>query len=507
MSEVLSFLGLGFASLLDPMAWLIMLVGTAMGIFFGAMPGLSATTGMALMLPIAYRMDVNLCMLMMAGIYSGALYGGSISAILLGIPGTAAALPTTFDGYPLTRKGHSKDALLAGLYGSAMGGIFSAVVLMFLTPFIAAIAIKFGSPEMFALGLWGISMVTSVAGGDVVKGLFMAALGLIVGTVGAAPVTGEFRFTFGSLNMISGFALVPLLLGTLALPGVMSMIETLKSDEQYFEAQKEKKWYFKLREVTAHWKTIIASSFIGTFIGIAPAAGPTMAAMVAYNTAKQSSDDPDSYGKGNVDGVWASETANNAATGGSLVFALSIGIPGSAAAAVLMSALVMRGIQPGPLLLTNSSDLVYTFFAGFFVVQFIVWLEGHGFVALGAQIIKTPMTLLAPTIVVLCAVGAYSVNGMFGVYCAFGSCIVGYVLTKMKFPMSPFLLSVLLCSTIESNFWTMEAMTLGNIWIVFKRPLFIIILLIAILSFLMPVFQSIRRKKRKAADPSQEKRG
>ena len=285
----------------------------------------------------------------------------------------------------------------------------------------------------------------------------------------------------------------------------MSMLETLKSDEQYFELQKEKKWYFKLHEVLAHWKTILASSIIGTFIGIAPAAGPTMAAMVAYNTAKQASDDPDSYGQGNVDGVWASETANNGATGGSLVFALSIGIPGSAAAAVLMSALVMRGIQPGPLLLTNSSDLVYTFFAGFFVVQFIVWLEGHGFVALGAQVVKTPMTLLAPTIDVLCAVGAYSVNGMFGVYCAFGSCIIGYILTKMKFPMSPFLLSVLLCSTIESNFWTMEAMTLGNMWVVFKRPLFIIILLIAILSFLMPVFQSIRRKQKATKAEKSEK--
>ncbi len=502
MGEVMSLVGLGFSNLLDPMSWLIMIIGTVLGTFFGAMPGLSATTGMAIMLPIAYRLEINHCMLMMAGIYSGALYGGSISAILLGIPGTAAALPTVYDGYPMTRKGKSKDALLAGLYGSAIGGAFSAVVLMFLTPFVAAIAIKFGPPEMFALGLWGISMVTSVAGGDVLKGLFMAVLGLIIGTVGAAPVTGEFRFTFGSLDMISGFALVPLLLGSLALPGVLEMIEGLKSGESYFQVQKENKLYFKLHEVTEHWKTILRSSVIGTFIGIAPAAGPTMAAMVAYNTAKQSSDDPDSYGTGNVDGVWAAESANNGATGGSLVFALSLGIPGSAAAAVLMSALVMRGVQPGPLLLENSSDLVYTFFAGFFVVQFIVWITGHGFVAAGAQIIKTPMTLLAPTIVVLCAIGAYSTNSMFGVYCAFASCIVGYILGTMKFPMSPFLLAVLLGSTIESNFWTMEAMTLGNLWVVFTRPVFLVILAIAIFSFLMPVFQSIKRKKSATAEQS-----
>lgn len=497
MSETLELLKVGFASAFSIQAILAMVLGVALGTVFGSMPGLSATTGMALMLPICFKLDLTVGLLMLAGIYCGALYGGSISAILLGIPGTAAALPTTFDGYPLTRKGHASRALLAGLYGSAIGGIFSAIVLMFLTPSIASVALKFGAPEMFALGIWGISMTTSVTGGDAIKGMFMAVLGLLVGTVGAAPATGQFRFTFGNMYMISGFALVPLLLGCLALPGVFNMIESFGRDTKFFAEEKEHKFFFKPMEVFHHIKTIVRSSIVGCVVGIAPAAGPTIAAMICYNMAKSGSDHPETYGEGEEDGVWASETANNAATGGSLVFALALGIPGSAAASVLMSALIMRGIQPGPNLLTNSGNLVYTFFAGFLIVNFLVWILGHFFVQVGSKIIKTPLMLLAPAVIILCVMGAYSnSNNMFGVYCMFGVCVVGYFLNEMKFPMSPFLLSLILCSIIEENFWTAYSLTYGNLWRVFERPQFILLMAIALLTFCFPLFKKFFPKKK-----------
>lgn len=496
MSEVLELLAGGFASAFTLEAMTAMAIGVMLGTVFGAMPGLSATTGMALMLPICFKLDLTVGLLMLAGIYCGALYGGSISAILLGIPGTAAALPTTFDGYPMSKKGRSTRALLCGLYGSAIGGIFSAIVLMFLTPPIASVALKFGAPEMFALGLWGISMTTSVSEGDPIKGMFMAVLGLLVGTVGGAPSTGQFRFTFGSMYMISGFALVPLLLGCLALPGVFSMIESFGSDKPFFEKETKKTFFLTFADMVAHIRTIVRSAIVGCGIGIAPAAGPTIAAMACYGMAKQKSKHPENFGQGEEDGVWASETANNAATGGSLVFALALGIPGSAAASVLMSALVMRGIQPGPNLLQNSGSLVYTFFAGFLIVNILVWIFGHFFVQAGTMIIRTPLMLLAPAVIILCIIGSYSnSSNMFGVYCMFAVCVVGYFLNKMKFPMSPFLLSLILCNIIESNLWTAYSMTYGNLWLVFKRPQFLILMAVALMSFCMPVIKKIFRKK------------
>lgn len=494
--EILTFVKDGFAALASFNVIIAMVIGVILGTIFGALPGLSATTGMALLLPIAYKMDVMVALGMLGGIYAGALYGGSISAILLGIPGTAAALPTTFDGFPMSRKGRPTEALLAGLYGSSIGGVFSALVLMFLTPVIGAIAIRFGAPEMFALGVWGISMVSGVVGGDVVKGLFMAVLGLLVGMVGADSVYGFARFTFGSIYLYGGIKLVPVILGFLAMPKVLEMVEELKSGKQFFMPAQEKKYFLRFGEVIRYGVTIIRSAVVGCIIGIAPAAGPGIASMLCYNLAKKGAKDPDSFGEGNVEGVWASETANNAATGGSLVFALSLGIPGSAAAAVLMSALVMRGIQPGPMLLNSNHTLVYGFFAAFLIVNVLVFLFGHGFVQFGSQVLKVPVQYLCPAIIVICVIGAFSDSSMFGMWCMLFLCLAGYLLVKMKFPVAPFMLSLILVSMIERNFWSAYSMTRGNLLLVFTRPMFLIILFVVIATFAAgPIKKAIGKKK------------
>ncbi len=497
MNQILNLITDGFTVAFQSVNILAMITGVLIGTVFGALPGLSATTGMALLLPIAYRLDVNTGLLMLAGIYAGALYGGSISAILLGIPGTAAALPTTFDGFPMSKSGKSSSALLYGLYGSAFGGVVGAIVLMFLIPPIAAIAIKFGAPELFALSLWGLAVVSSVVGDNWVKGLFAMILGLVVSTVGADPVNGATRFIFGNYNLISGFSLVPLILGTLALPRVYDMIESFDKDEKYFKTSYLKKYFLRPKEIVVHKFLMIRSAIIGVFVGIAPAAGPTIAAFMSYNTAKQSSKSTETFGKGNPEGILAAETANNAAVGGSLVLTLSLGIPGSAAAAVLMSALIMRGVQPGPMLIQNSSDIVYTFFAGFLIVNVLVFFIGHLFVQVGPYILKTPVKILAPIIIVICVIGAFSVSQtMFNVYVILVASFIAYVLTKMDFPVSPFLLALILGSMMEANIWVSYIITYGNLANVFKRPMFLIILIFAILTFMAPAIKTFSKKQK-----------
>jgi len=476
---------------------LAMIGGIIMGIIFGALPGLNATTGMALLLPIVYSIaDINTGLLMLTGIYCGALYGGSISAILLGIPGTAAAMPTTFDGFPMAKKGKANTALLLGLYGSSFGGVAGALVLMFLTPPIASIAIKFGAPEMLALGLWGMAMVSSVVGTSVIKGAFMAILGLIASTVGASPANGAPRFTFGNYNLIGGISLVSLLLGTLALPHVFDMITGFNSGESYYARPSGvRKFFLKPKEIFVHTVLMIRSSLIGVIVGIAPAAGPTIAAFMSYNAAKQASKTPETFGKGNPEGILASETANNAAVGGSLVLTMSLGIPGSAAAAVFMSALIMKGIQPGPMLFKNNSSMVYTFFAGFLIINILVFFVGHFFVPIGAYIIRLPEKLLAPMILIICVVGAYSESQtMFAVFAMFVASFISYFLTKMKFPVGPLLLGLILGPIMEANFWTSYAITYGKMWVIFKRPMFLIIVLLAVLTFCLPAIKKLLKK-------------
>jgi putative tricarboxylic transport membrane protein len=497
MLEILGHVLNGIGTALHIPHLLAMIAGVSMGTVFGALPGLNATTGMALLLPIVYSFsDINIALLMLAGIYAGALYGGSISAILLGIPGTAAALPTTFDGLPMAKQGKAKMALLYGLYGSSFGGIIGALVLMFLTPTIASIAIKFGAPEMFALALWGMAMVSSVVGTDVLKGAFMAIMGLLISTVGASPANGARRFTFDNYNLIGGLSLVAMLLAALALPHVFGMINGFKSGVRFYESSsKEKKYFLRPKEIFVYIWTLIRSSILGVVVGIAPAAGPTIAAFMSYNSAKQASKNPETFGKGNPEGILAAETANNAAVGGSLVLTLALGIPGSAAAAIFMSSLIMKGMQPGPMLFKNNPGMVYTFFAGYLIINLLVFILGHVFVPLGAHIIRMPEKLLAPIILIVCVVGTYSeTQTMFPVYTMLIACVVLYILDTMKFPVAPFLLGMILGPIMEANFWTTYSITYGKVWVIFKRPMFIVILLMAAFTFLWPMIKKRMKK-------------
>ncbi|OGP65141.1 MAG: hypothetical protein A2170_05645 [Deltaproteobacteria bacterium RBG_13_53_10] len=478
-----------------------MIAGTSLGIIIGALPGLSATTGMALLLPLTFTLSVECGLLMLAGVYCGAVYGGSISAILVGIPGTAAAIPTAFDGFPMAKDGRAREALLYALYASATGGMASALVLMFLTPVISRFALKFGPPEMFAVGIWGMFMVSSVVGKDLIKGLIMATIGLIISTVGADPVNGVPRMAFDNYNFIGGVEFVPLVLGTLALPRVLEMVETLRTEKVFYKPHVSRKWYLKPGEFFKHWMNILRSAIIGLIVGIAPAAGPTIAAIISYNEAKRSSRHPEQYGTGIPEGVVASEAANNASTGGDMVLTLALGIPGSAACAVFIGALIMKGLQPGPHLMRNNPIPVYTFFAGFLLVNILFFIIGHFFIQMGGQVVRTPLYILAPCILVLAVLGAYSSsNSLLNVNIMVISGLLAYVLGKLRFPMPPLILGLILGPLIEANFWASLLISYNDYFIFFKRPLAAGFMILAIVTLIAPtVYGWIKGKKSQAA--------
>lgn len=465
-----------------------MLLGTLLGIVMGALPGLSATTGMALLLPLTFGMEVGGGLLMLAGIYCGALYGGSISAVLIGIPGTAAALPTTFEGFPMARSGRASEALLYALYASVFGGLISSLVMLFLTPVIAIWALKFGPPEIFALCLCGISIVAFLVGKDPVKGLIMAVLGFVVSTVGADPAEGVMRMTFGNYRFIGGLDFVPVILGTLALPRIFEMVERFRGSSHTFFKTAETRYYFlNPLMLLRRWFLFLKSAIIGVVIGIAPAAGPTIAALISYNEARRVSDDPDSFGSGNPEGVIASEAANNGATGGSLIPTFALGIPGCPAAAMLMAALIMKGVQPGPALLQNNAEILYTFFIGFILVNLLILIVGHFFVQIGHSIIRAPIEVIAPVLFTVSLIGAFSTeNDMFNVYVMLAFGVVAYVLGKYQYPMAPFILAFILGPLMEANFWSSYHLAYGDYFIFFKRPLSLVLMAIAVLTILWP---------------------
>lgn len=493
----------GFENSLTLSNLAFMMAGTCLGIVIGTLPGLSATTGMAILLPLTFGMSVDAGLVVLAGIYCGALYGGSISAVLIGIPGTAAALPTTFEGFPMARDGRASEALLYALYASVFGGLVSSLALLFLTPFIAGWALAFGPPEIFALCVCGVSIVVFLVGRDPVKGLVMVVLGFVVSSVGADPAEGVPRMTFGNYRFIGGVEFVPVILGTLALPRIFEMAERFRGDARdYFRRASARRWFLDPLDIARRWVLLVKSSLLGVVIGIAPAAGPTIAALVSYNEARRVSADRATFGTGNPEGVVASEAANNGATGGSLIPTFALGIPGCPAAAMLMAALIMKGVQPGPDLLRTNADVLYTFFAGFILVNLFILLVGHVFVQVGHAIVRTPIEALAPVLVVVAVIGAFSTeNDMYGVWVMLVFGVAAYGLGKLDYPMAPFILAFILGPIIEANFWSSYLLAYESYLVFFQRPLSLALLVVAALTMLGPLLIGRRRRDPRSPPP------
>ncbi len=483
------------------LAWqnlLVIPIGVVIGILVGAMPGLSASIGVALLVPFTYGMNPAASLLLLVSLYCGGEYGGSITAISINTPGTPAAAATAIDGYACTKKGIPGKALGTSIIASTCGGLVSTVFLMVLAFPIAEMAMKFGPPEYFALGVFGMTTIASLSGKLWIKGFIAATIGLILRTVGLDTVTSHERFTFGILELMDGISFIPALIGCFAMSEVFMMIEEVSPLKQSFErfSSKLPSWA-ELKDMVS---TIAAGSCIGTFIGAIPGAGASIACWIALDQVKRFSKEGHKFGTGILKGVAAPESANNATIGGALIPLLTLGIPGSATTAVLIGAFMLQGLEPGPRLFVNNPDLVYGMFVGLMVANIWMLLFGLLGTKLWVRVIETPKSLLAPMIVLISFIGSYAVsNSMFdvGLMLAFG--MGGYILRKLGFPVVTIVLALVLGNMVEQNFRRAMLQSSGSYEIFYTHPISLVLLVLAILFFFYPFIQEwLAERKRKA---------
>jgi len=433
--------------------FLAIVIGVLSGIAVGAMPGLSATMAISVLIPFTFGLHPLVALGLMAGIYNGAMYGGAIPAVLLRIPGTPAAVATTFDGYPMAQNGKGGFALQIAVVSSAFGGIASALALMLLAPPLAKVTLLFGPSEVFWIAVFGLCSIVFLLGDNPVKGLISACFGILVSIVGADPITSEDRFTFGHLELLDGINMVILLVGLYAMPPVIDLLETPLEAKGLGKALKTESLLRNLPKMFGFWKTWLRSSVIGILIGILPGAGGSMAAFMSYNEARRASKNPENWGNGEPEGVAASETANNADTASALIPALTLGIPGTAVAAVMLGGLLIHGLQPGPMLFRDNANIVFGFMWQFlFGAILLIFLGGALATNTFAHLLTLPRPVLGAIIIVLMFIGVYSINErMFDVYLMFGFGLIGYVMDKFDFPLPPVVLGLILGGFAEEN--------------------------------------------------------
>ncbi len=459
-------------------------LGTLLGIIIGAIPGLTATMGVALLVPITFVLNPVTGLIMLSGIYCGAIYGGSISAVLLRVPGTPASICTMRDGYILTQNGRAKEALGITVFASFIGGFFSAVSLLFFSPILAEVALKFGPFEYFALCVFGMSVVASISINDPLKGLMTGILGLLIGTVGMDPATGFPRYYFGVIELYSGFELVPVLIGLFALPEAFRLIISDKPGgniETSFELKG--RLLPPVGELFKKWVLFLKSTLIGIIIGIIPAIGPVVAPFVSYNEAMRSSKEPEKFGKGNIDGLIAAEAAKSGVTGASLIPLITLGIPGSAVAAVFLGGLTIHGLRPGPMLFSRSPDVVYGLFLGFFVVNFfmlVIGLMGSGHFA---KVVKVPKGVIAPLVILFSVLGSFAVrNTFFDVWIVLSFGVLGYIFDELGLPPGPLVLGLVLGPLLEDNLMRSLVLAKGSFLPFITRPITVLFFVLSFIS-------------------------
>ena len=475
---------------------LAMIMATGAGIVIGALPGLSATMGVALLIPFTFGMDPLTALLAMAGMYNGAIYGGSISAILLNIPGTPAAVCTTLDGYPMAKRGEGVLALQTAVICSTVGGVISALSLMLVAPYLAKLALKFGPAEYFWVAILGLSTIASFLSGSTIKGLISGFIGLLISTIGTDAITGTIRFDFGSSYLIDGVPQLVALIGLFSIPEVYVILEksglNQGSRDIHLAASKGWDWVKDSAESVSIW---IRSSIIGVIVGMMPGAGANIAAFISYNDARQHSKTPEKFGTGFIDGIKAAETANNAVTASALAPMLTFGVPGNAVAAVMIGGLMVHGLQPGPNLFIKEPVVVYGLMWGMLLTNFIMLFFGLLGSRIFAKCLLIPPTLMAAGIAVLSCVGTYSINNAIGdVYAMLACGFLGVLMLRLGIPVAPAVLGLILGGMAENEF-RRAVMLSDSLLDLFTRPLSAILVALTLLSLLVPVIKGIRRRK------------
>lgn len=480
--------------LAEPITLILLVVGIVLGLIIGILPGLGPPIAIALALPFTFYMDTVPSMVLLLGIYSAAIYGGSISAIAVGIPGTGAAIATVQDGHKMFKSGRGGEALGFSLTGSIIGGLFSAVCLALIAPLLADLAVKFGPREYLAISVFGLIVVVRVAGQSLAKGLLVGALGIFLTTWGLDELNGTERYTFGTYHLYEGPPLVPFLVGLFAMSEVLIGAERA-ARKVTFSTESLSVKLPGLKTLGRMKDVILRSSLIGTIIGIIPGEGAAVGAFFAYSEAKRRSKNPEAYGTGIPEGIVAPETANNATVGGALVPTLTLGVPGSPAAAVLLGALLIQGLTPGPKLFSDEPELMYAIFIGLFLINILMMFIGLVAIRFAAQLIRVPTSVIVPTVMLLSFVGIYSVsNSFFNVSVLLGAGILGYVVRKLGYSIAPLSIGFVLGPILENSLRQSLTIADGSVLEFFNTPIGLTIYAALALTILWgPVTKRLRR--------------
>jgi putative tricarboxylic transport membrane protein len=497
----------GVAILADPYNLFLIFAATLGGLIIGILPGLGSTMATALLLPFTIGMDPTAAICMLAALYCSATYGGAITAILINTPGTGSSAATTLDGYPMAQKGEAGRALGMAVVASVIGGMFSLVVLITAAPALARLAYNFGPPEYFALALFGLSMLASISAGSAAKNLLGGALGVLIATVGVDVVTAVERFTFGMPELLSGIHFIPVLIGIFAISELLVQSEILHyRREKFVDAVKavELPSWDDIRRCRS---SIARSSVIGVFIGILPAEGTTVAALIGYNEAKRWSKNKANFGYGEIEGVAAAEAANNAGTGGAMVPTLALGIPGSGTTAVILGGLLALGLRPGPHLFTEQPEFVYAIFASMFVANILFVGMGLLGAKLFARVTLVPNMILWPTVFLLAVLGAYSLDqSFFDVWVMLAAGLLGYFMRRYGFSVIPVAMGLILGELVETTL-RQSLIVFDSDWtLFFTRPITVTFFVLTVLALMGPqIFSWIEgRRWRDKAETADE---
>lgn len=493
----------GFSALLTFDSLIAIIIGLVCGVVIGAIPGLTADLAIILCLPITYSMDPIPAILLCLGLYCGGTYGGSITAILINTPGTPANAATLLDGYPMTKQGKPLKALTMALYASFVGGILSALVLLFAAPNIAKITLLFGPPEYFAISIFGLSIIASISNGNIIKGLMGGILGIFISIIGQDSVSGALRFTFGNKKLAGGIPLIVTLVGLFAIAELLSKANYNPAKDP---ARKER---LKLDRETVSWaefkrciRAMLVSSGIGTIVGATPGTGGGIAAFISYDQAKKMSKQGDNFGKGEIEGIAASESANNATTGSTLIPLLTLGIPGDGCTAILLGALMLQGMVPGPSLFKDFPETIYAIMVGLLFVNIFMLIIGKIFTRYYSNITRIPYELMSSMIIIYCVAGTYSSEAStFHVFLSICIGVISYILRKLDFGIVPIILGVVLGQLVETNFRRSMVLSGNSFSIFVTRPFSLAFLLLAVFSIAFFVYKTIKdRKKQKLGE-------